>query len=394
MEIVPENRQHIKINVQAILNDRFENHQKKRIIPHADRIQFACPYCGDSTRTLTKKRGNVYYNSYMYVCFRCGKKCSYDKLCKDYNITLSPELRMEIMKHLDENVSYKEYTENTNYKFDKLIPLDEITKLFSSGDPALQLTKFKPLQKFGWVHSYLVNRGITDQFHKDIFEATYWRSSTFKEPVLVILNRKNDYVLGAQIRNLKDGKQRVFKVFNYQYLYDLLYSAEMEINETVVYNKMSCFFNIMNVDFNKKITAFEGYLDSVLVPNSIGGAGVNTDFKFLENNNLEMRYFFDNDFMGFKKAEEKLKNGFSVFLWKKMIENLANEKRLSDPFHYIHEMNKIKDLNKLSEIYPDPYNVLNMGRFFSKDTLDIRWIPKTISQEKKYNKNYANQNKR
>ena len=88
----------------------------------------------------------------------------------------------------------------------------------------------------------------------------------------------------------------------------------------------------MNVDFGNTITVFEGYLDSLFFPNSIGLVGVNTDYRFLENNDLDIQYFFDNDDAGFKKSEEKLKEGFSVFLWKKLFEDLFNSLYLSELF--------------------------------------------------------------
>ena len=53
-----------------------------------------------------------------------------------------------------------------------------------------------------------------------------------------------------------------------------------------------------------KITVFEGYIDSLFFPNSIGLVGVNTDYRFLESNNLDLQYFFDNDEAGYKKSEE------------------------------------------------------------------------------------------
>ena len=48
-----------------------------------------------------------------------------------------------------------------------------------------------------------------------------------------------------------------------------------------------------------------------------------------------------------------------------------------------------QDLNKLAELVPDPYKKLDLGDFFSKDVLDLKWIPKKI--KKKYiilNKNW------
>jgi hypothetical protein len=104
--------------------------------------------------------------------------------------------------------------------------------------------------------------------------------------------------------------------------------------------------------------------------------GVNTDYRFLEDNNLDIQYFFDNDEAGYKKSEEKVKEGFSVFLWKKLFEDIVDKKNVEDPFRLLHRISKVKDINKLAELVPDPYKKLNLEDFFSKDVLDIKWIPK------------------
>ena len=148
----------------------------------------------------------------------------------------------------------------------------------------------------------------------------------------------------------------------------------------------------MNVDFGERITVFEGYLDSLFFPNSIGLVGVNTDFRFLENNNLDLQYFFDNDEAGYKKSEEKLKNGYSVFLWRKLFEDIVNKKNADDPFKLLHRISKVKDINKLCQLVPDAYKKLQLQSFFSKDVLDVKWIPKFKKSKKKeetdYNKKF------
>ena len=136
------------------------------------------------------------------------------------------------------------------------------------------------------------------------------------------------------------------------------------------------YFNILNVDFGERITVFEGYLDSLFFPNSIGLVGVNTDYRFLENNNLDIQYFFDNDEAGYKKSEEKIKENFSVFLWKKLFEDIVDRKNSPDPYRLLHRISKVKDINKLSELVPDPYKKLELQKFFSSDVLDLKWIPK------------------
>ena len=153
-------------------------------------------------------------------------------------------------------------------------------------------------------------------------------------------------------------------------------NTDYDITEMVIYNKLSYFFNILNVDFSHTVTIFEGYIDSLFYPNSIGVVGVNTDVKFLETNNLEIQYFYDNDIAGYKKSEKKIKDGFKVFLWNKLFENVVDNKKSDDPYKLLNRINKVKDLNKLAEFANNPYSKLKLSNFFSEDIYDIKYLPK------------------
>ena len=46
--------------VQSVLNKEFSNNHKRRAVPYEDRVNFACPYCGDSQKNKRKARGYFY----------------------------------------------------------------------------------------------------------------------------------------------------------------------------------------------------------------------------------------------------------------------------------------------------------------------------------------------
>ena len=378
---------YLKSLVQSILDSNFKIVEKRRINEFHDRIQFACPYCGDSHRSKTAKRGNVWWNKLMFICFNCGKKTNLDKLTKDFNIRIDPDHKMQMIDHLNSVVSYKDVEDDfLDTEFDKLINMTDLESIFNNGEQII--TDFKPIVNNSLVHQYLVGRGISNKMYHNIYEGKYWINSDRWDSIMIILNRKGPKILGAQIRNLKDGKRRLFKIYNFETLYKWVHNVEeiedIDVNQLVVYNKLSYYFNILNVDFDNRITIFEGYLDSLFYPNSIGVVGVNTDMRFLESNNLDLQYFFDNDQAGFDKTEEKLKIGYPVFLWKKLFQDIVDKKKSDDPYKLLYRINKVKDLNKLSELVPEPYKKLELPKFFSKDVLDIRWIPK--KEKKKYMK--------
>lgn len=371
---------YIKNILQSILDSQFVSVHRRKINDMHDRMNFCCPYCGDS-KSEFKKRGNIWFNKLIYVCFNCGKKTNFDRFAKDFNIVLDPEKKLEIIEYLSQNISYQDVEDDIfEHKFDRLLDLKDIYRIFNDGEHVI--TDFKPIVENSKVYQYLINRGITKELHYNLFEGKYWISSDRWEPIIAILNRKGEKVIGLQIRNLKSGKSRLFKIYNYETLYKWIHDIEeitdMDLSELVVYNKLSYYFNILNINFTEKITVFEGYLDSLFYPNSLGVVGVNTDMRFIESNNLEIQYFYDNDDAGFKSAETKLKEGYPVFLWNKLFDDIVQQKKSDDPYTLLHRISRVKDLNKLAELTQNPFKKLNLGNYFSKDVMDLRWIPKRM----------------
>ena len=388
---------YIKNILQKILNKEFANVQKRRVNDYSDRLNFACPFCGDSHRNNHAKRGNLYFNRLVFICFNCDKKTTFDRMCKEFNEQIDPDKKLEMIEHLDSIMTYNDYqSEFVDAKFDNLIDLGDLEKSIE-----LNLTPFsdfKPIQVNGGIYKYLIGRGIEPDKHKNIYQAKYWKNEDESEWIIVMLNRRDTKLLGMQVRNLKEGRKRMFKIYNYENILEWVNMAkeepkQVDINELVIYNKLSYYFNILNVDFDRMITVFEGYLDSLFYPNSIGLVGVNTDFRFLENSGFDLQYFFDNDEAGFKKSEEKLKEGYTVFLWNKLFESIVDQKNSNDPFSLLHRISKVKDVNKLCQLTPDAFKKLKLPLFFSKDILDVKWIPKfkrrrNNKEEVDYNKKF------
>lgn len=390
-------REYIKSLIAAILNKEFKSVNRRKINDFTDRLNFCAPCCGDG-KSEYKKRANLYFNKLFYICFNCGKTTTLDKLCKSFNLQIDPSKKLEMIEHLDRVITYNDYQSDAiEAKFENLIDLSDLEHSITMN--MTPLTEFKPIQENGGIYKYLCNRGITAEYHKNIYQAKYWKNEDEHEWVIVMLNRKGDKILGMQIRNLKEGKRRTFKIYNYENILEWVNLGKEEpkivdINEMVIYNKLSYFFNILNVDFGNKITIFEGYLDSLFYPNSLGMVGVNTDDRFIENNGLDIQYFYDNDEAGFKKSEEKIRNGISVFLWNKLFNDVVDKKRVEDPYKLLERISKVKDLNKLSQITPNAYKRLNLEDHFSKDELDMKWIPKFKRKKKNdeidYNKKFDN----
>jgi hypothetical protein len=378
-------KKYIKNIIQKILDKEFSNQNRRRILEYDNRLNFCCPCCGDSHKNTNAKRGNLYFNRLVFICFNCDKKTSFDRMCKDFNEQIDPDKKLEIIEHLNSTITYADYEDNfLDAKFENLIDFNILEKVINSNKAICPITDFKPIQVNGGIYKYLLNRGILPEFHKNIYQGKFWKNEDESEWIIIMLNRCGDKVLGMQIRNLKEGKRRTFKIYNYENIHNWVYGDDVEIdmNEMIIYNKLSYYFNILNINLSDKITVFEGYLDSLFYPNSIGLVGVNTDSSFLENNNLDIQYFFDNDEAGYKKSEEKINSGYSVFLWKKLFNHIVENKKSDNPYELMNRISKVKDLGKLAETIKNPYKKLELEKFFSFDSLDLKYIPKFIKRKK------------
>ncbi|CAG7580743.1 MAG: DNA primase subunit [uncultured marine phage] len=372
------NRDEIRSKIQIILNKAHKLAPKKVIKETPDGLAFADPIGGDSMKNPYMKRAHLYWDSFYVICYDDeGYKMPFTKFCSTFGVDIGADQRLAIYDHIDNNISYNDCeNEFLDSTFEDLVSLEELQKVLNSGNCESQIVNFQPVQKGSGVEFYLRKRKIFN--YKNIYQAEFYKGADWKEPVIVILNRKDDKILGLQVRNLKEGYKRMFKIYNFEHIIewtDPKKLEDMDMNQLVMYNKLSYFYNILNVDFNSNITIFEGYLDSIFYPNSIGVAGVNTDMRFLENNNLDIQYFYDNDEAGWKKSTQKVKDGYSVFLWNKMFEEIVDRKNAKDPYYLMNKIKKVKDLNKLAMMVQNPYKEMKLSEHFSKDQYDARYIP-------------------
>lgn len=361
----------IENKIQIILNKSHTEKEKKimKIKAYGSRplIEMACPICGDSSKNLSKKRGNLFLNNMFYVCFNCGEKIGYIELLKRFDLSIDLDEKIKIYEFIDKQTKSNYSNDYDLSKLDKIMDLEEVINSYNNKKD--QLFDFKPIQNNSLVYNYLkFNRDINN--FDNIYEGILKMSNKWYEPVIIILNRYDNNLLGFQVRNLKDEKRkRIYKIFDFQTIYNYINEIKISDEESLPYNKLSHYYNILNVDFYEKITVFEGYLDSIFFPNSIGTTGVETDYSFLlKTDELNIRFFYDNDKEGLKKSIEKIHNGYSVFLWKKLIKDISynNPKK-----EYLLNKN-IKDLNDLVKITKKDNVFLHykLENYFSIDEFD------------------------
>lgn len=386
-ENIELDKEYIKSKLQEVLKISHSDSRKYKIIEHGDRLQYSCPICLDSMKspgTARGMRGNFYYKNLMHICYNEeGCNMSLTKLLKTFNVQLDLDKKIDIYNYIDTNAIYSRKDDNyVAQRLDKLLDINEMSEFFNN-DPKIDFDDFRPIQKNSIVFQYLKYDRLISDF-TNLYEAKYRITPSWIEPVIIILNKSGDKVLGMQVRNLKsEKKKRLFKTYNFEKLYNMVHPGEpLDEIEALSYNKLSNFYNILNVNWEQPVTIFEGYLDSIFYPNSIGAIGINSteDMNFLLENDedLKLQFFFDQDNIGVRKSSQKLNAGYNVFLWQKLVEKLISNKK--DKYKAKRYALKIKDLNNLAQEMKsdEPYNKLKLFTYFSTDEFDKIYLDSTL----------------
>jgi transcription elongation factor Elf1 len=329
--------------LQPILENRFpQNKGKQKIRVYKDRINFACPVCGDSMKSDYKKRGNFILKGkyiHFFKCHNCGIALKIDNFFKNYNISLN----LSVINYISSQIQDFSTQSNAKYDMSLFLDMESIDKYAIDRQELLRyfgLIEVKDSPVWPW----LKNRLQYDQ-SKFMYNAN--------KNYLVILNlTPSGKIIGLQKRMFKgDNKYMTYKLAK---LYELMNKDPKIVPDEL--DMISQLFNICLISYNKPIVLLEGPLDSFLIKNSIANSGANKSFPL----DLRLMYLYDKDETGIKKSIEHINDDDEVFLWDKFLRDVGAPYRkkwdISDIFIWAKENNL-----KLP-------NILN---YFSKDPLDI-----------------------
>ena len=334
----------VKTHLQDILNERFGDYDRRKVLPKINRLNFACPYCGDSHDDAHKKRGNIYTLTYYFKCYNCGKYRNLAQFLKDFKKELDanelmlvrevnesgrPEQKFidPMMLHdMDELKKWSIDRSEIEEKFN-LVPLDR-TKVFVYLKKRLQ----PDLTRFSW-------------------------NQAAQQLYIFHLIPNTTRVLGYQIRNfISTPKYLTFKLSR---IYEEL--GRTVTDEVLELDEISSAFGILEMDISKPVTVFEGPLDSFLYKNSIATCSSNIDSPIQLST---LRYMYDFDKAGREAALEKLNQGKMVFLWKK----LFHDTEIEEPVKKM-DLTDLVVLAKRKNIkFP------RLSDYFSNDKYDAYWI--------------------
>lgn len=341
-----DTRQSIKDSIKNILVENFSNKNKHQILEYEDRLNFACPYCGDSINSR-KKRGNVYLDNLTFHCFNCGRHTNYIKFMHDFNQSIG-------IINLDTvSETIKTGKKKKHESFD--IEIFDILENLSFSRKELK-TKFRlsEILEGSKIYEYLKSRCLQNK-------TTNFLYNSYHDELWVLNFTKSGKICGCQIRSFNPDKVK-YRTYNISKLYQYSDKEFPEYDEEtiIVLNQISMTFNILNVNLFDNLYIFEGGIDSMFLPNSIGICGVGRNFDLVESLSNTM-YMFDNDNPGFLKTKEKLCQGKRVFMWKKLLNDLNISEYIKDFNDLIIYMvkNKIK------------FNFNNMSEYFTNEQLDL-----------------------
>lgn len=359
--------------VKDVLKLRFPGSQYKQEInsEDPDKMNFACPYCGDSEKDQTKKRGNLYLNTKTYKCFNDGcmkwvPLASFVSYFASKYVLSVPDIGVEtVVEKKEESLNLIEFLVNKKVG-DKLLDFDRITKRFSLY-PCYEAPEDSP------VFEYVNRRKLIDL---PTFASSCYYDSREDKIYLFNLDNASGKILGFAIRRiLDDGYGPKYDIRNYTALQKNGLVKDMTDDFISQVNTINNYFNILNVNFASPIVITEGQIDSMFLDNSIATTGVSKSKKILgtlitKKNSLVL---FDNDKAGKEQMVDLIKQGYRVFLWNKLLfdlkmEYLGSARRLST----------IKDINDLYIFLSEMDSSLNFSKFnarvqkyFSTSSFDI-----------------------
>ncbi len=336
--------------ISNVLSSEFHG-EKARLKVGYDRLNFACPYCGDSVDNYRKKRGNVYWKTLMFHCYNCSKHTNVLQLLKDYENGLSNH--QEVGTVLDFIAENKVSVETTEYL--QLGVFENLNKLSISRKEFIEQKSLKELTKNTVGYKFVKSRFLLKKL--------YHFAWSDKDNQLYIFNlTKENKIIGYQVRNFSKGRTK-YVSYTIEKMYNEL-KKDFDIKDGVEkMNTLSLYYNIMLVDLSKVLTIFEGPTDALLYPrNSIAVSGINKNSDMFDDM-VTARYFFDNDAIGRRTMESKLKRKKTVFMWKKFIkENKAFEdcKDFNDLIKICY-FSKNRAYNKLDKYFTNsPYDLINI----------------------------------
>jgi hypothetical protein len=342
--------------IGQILSKEFQGSPNKQIIYKAgNRLNFSCPYCGDS-KDGRKKRGNFYVDTLAYKCYNGGCGIFKDSISflKDFGFydKLSSQDKSHIKSVLDESRNKRRTV------YGKV----DISLFFENDITTILIDRSFFMEKLGLqeVSESKILRYITRRSQKP--DGKFAWDPKYEKLFLFNLTPDNK-IIGLQVRNMSSnyGSSK-YLTYKLSGIYEKILKVEDQeiLDQAKAVDPISHVFGIGFLDFGTDITVFEGPMDSWLWYNSVGLCSVENRFPFEVEN---IRFWYDWDKAGNDKSVELLSKGFTVFNWGKFLEENDITK------------NRKWDLNDLViHLRTTGKKIKRLDGYFTNDALDLGYF--------------------
>lgn len=334
--------------LDLILKQRFSDNKYKQNIRVRgnNRINFACPICGDSHSDNSKKRGNIIIEpgefQYTYKCFNCGAYMSVKEFFNKFNTPLDIST-IEYISNMKKDFSYLKNDDSSAYI---LFDLDLIDSVAIDREYLKQKMNLIEVTSDNSAGRYLISRNQY-KFEKFLYDNL--------NNIIYILNlTESGKIFGIQTRDMNITKGPKYKTYKLSNIYKMFLHEERDISPEI--DLLSMFFNVLLINYNRPIVVVEGPLDSFLINNCIATCGATKSIPI----ELNFYYLYDDDKTGIQKTIDKLNNRNYVFLWDKF------KKDISLPHKSKWDINDVVNYCKSNNIKMP--NILN---YFSNDEFDL-----------------------
>jgi len=293
---------HLDIKYLNLISPHLEGFtQKKR-----DLWNFRCPYCGDSHKKKTKKRGFIYKkgNGLFYKCFNCDVSTTFYKFLEYVDPSLAKEYSLE--RYFEGGSKFGNYTK-PEFNFSK-------PKFKSRVDTDISLPTISSLPETHFAKKYVLDRKIPKGSHKHLYF-----SDDFKQFVLSV---KPDYE-----KTLIDNDPRLIIPFRDE-SGKLLFLQGRALNSnplryiTIRINENSLkLFGLDRVNKKERIFVTEGPIDSLFLKNAVATADANLAVaEFLGKDKIVL--VNDNEPRNIhivKQIKKYIDNGFNICLFPEFV---------------------------------------------------------------------------
>ena len=302
----------VELQYATMVSNRLENFKIKSTTPY--KINFRCPICGDSKKSLSKARGwlleNAKDQSFHFFCHNCGTSLSFRAFLKHIDLLAYNDFLSS--KYINRTKQSNTVIDDSNFK-------TEVKKSFDN--PLKKLKKISQLAIDHPVKKYIEKRQIPPEQHYRLYYApkfVNWingiipnKLNTEKEHPRLILPflDKEGKCFGVSARGFDPNGLRYI---------------------TIMFDQVPKIFGLDKVNFNEQYFVVEGAIDSLFLQNAVAMAGADGNDSGLSK--LENAIFvFDNEPRNkeiHKRIEKLISKGRSICIWPSSIQ----QKDINDMF--------------------------------------------------------------